>query len=357
MWQKKWNQLKQIQWNQLKREKWEQLKGLSRHKWARLVRIKIMALCHDKQKMMAAGICSGVIIIMAILGTVDSYSRHKKIEMADANREKQVLTAVEEKTTFAVSDTQAKIAQPQSASETISPTSAKASAPSAPALIPVEEPLTAVIVPSIESSVASEISGRVNNIAVKEGQGFKQGDILLSFDCAMNEAVLARAKADLKAGEASFNAKTKLKELGSASDLEVTLADADFDRAKADVMKASAVVDHCKIVAPYDGAVVDISVHPYDTVKEGQAIMKLIAFGAPEVELLVPSDKLINIQKGGVFSLNVEETGRKYPGSITNVVPRIDPVSQMFKVTGVLKEGNYNEGIVPGMTGTATLVK
>ncbi len=173
----------------------------------------------------------------------------------------------------------------------------------------------------------------------------------------MNEATLARAKADLKAGEASFNAKTKLKELGSASELEVILADADFDRAKADVMKASAVVEHCKIVAPYDGAVVDITVNPYDTIKEGQAVMKLIAYGAPEVELLVPSDKLVKIQKGGAFSLSVDETGKKYPGSITNVVPRIDPVSQMFKVTGTLKEGNFNEGIVPGMTGTATLIK
>lgn len=227
-----------------------------------------------------------------------------------------------------------------------------------PTPVPAEdESLAAVVVPSIESTISSEIPGRINKIAMKEGQRFKEGEELIVFDCAMHEASLMRTQADVKAAEASFTAKKKLKELSSASALEVTLAEADYDRARADYMKASAIVDHCKIKAPYDGAVVNIMVHPYDTIKEGQAVIRLIALGSPEIELLVPSDKLSKVKQGGGFVLSVDEISKNYRGLVTNIVPRIDPVSQMFKVKGTLQDIEAGKYIIPGMTGSAALVK
>ena len=46
----------------------------------------------------------------------------------------------------------------------------------------------ALVVASQEAVLSSELAARIENIAVKEMQRFKKGDLLIQFDCSLYEA-------------------------------------------------------------------------------------------------------------------------------------------------------------------------
>ena len=46
----------------------------------------------------------------------------------------------------------------------------------------------ALVVASQEAILSSELAARIDNIAVKEMQRFKKGDLLIQFDCSLYEA-------------------------------------------------------------------------------------------------------------------------------------------------------------------------
>ena len=46
----------------------------------------------------------------------------------------------------------------------------------------------ALVVASQEAILSSELAARIENIAVKEMQRFKKGDLLIQFDCSLYEA-------------------------------------------------------------------------------------------------------------------------------------------------------------------------
>ena len=213
------------------------------------------------------------------------------------------------------------------------------------------QPIRALLTPQVESTLSSQIAGRIEKINVRNGERFKQGDPLIEFDCTIQKAQLQKARSELLATRKTHEANLKLQEFKSIGDLDVAISAAEVEKAKAEYALVKAQVDMCIIAAPFDGRVVKRIAKPYESVNQGEALIEILDDSELKVELYVPSKWLLWLKDDTEFTVHIDETGKTYPARMTSLGARVDAVSQSIAITATIT-GNHPE-LLAGMSGDA----
>lgn len=209
--------------------------------------------------------------------------------------------------------------------------------------------IRAQLMPVRYTTLASEIGAKVSRLPVREGASFKAGDLLVGFDCTVQDTLLQKAAAELQGAEFTFAANQRLADLRSVGQLDLDLSIAAVAKAKADVATNQTVLSKCRITAPFDGRVADQKVREQQYVQPGVALLDILDDSSLELEFLVPSGWLRWLKSGLRFKVAIDETGKSYPAQVTRLGARVDPVSQSVKVTATI-DGRFTE-LVAGMSG------
>jgi membrane fusion protein (multidrug efflux system) len=213
------------------------------------------------------------------------------------------------------------------------------------------KPIRALLTPLVESTLSSQIAGRIEKISVQNGERFTQGDLLVEFDCTVQNAQLQKARSELLATRKRHEANLKLQEFKSIGDLDVAISAAEVDKARAEYALVKAQVDMCTIDAPFNGRVIKRIAKPYESVNQGQALIEILDDSELKVELYVPSRWLLWLKQDTEFTVRIDETGKTYPARMTSLGARVDAVSQSIEITAVIS-GNHPE-LLAGMSGEA----
>lgn len=209
--------------------------------------------------------------------------------------------------------------------------------------------LRAQLSPRDYTTLAAEIPAKVSRIALKEGQSFRRGEILVSLDCALQQAQQARAKAELDGARKVHDANLRLAELNSIGHIELDSSAAQLAKALAELRYVEATLAKCNIGAPFNGRVAEQKVREQQFVQAGQPLLDILDDSALELEFLVPSRWLGWLEVGHAFKIVIDETGQTYPARITRLGARVDPVSQSVKAAAVI-DGRFKE-LMAGMSG------
>jgi RND family efflux transporter MFP subunit len=208
-----------------------------------------------------------------------------------------------------------------------------------------------LVVAEQETTLSSGMAGRVVELTKRPGDAVKAGEALVRFDCSEGKARVDIGKAELQGARLQHEAKLRLQGLQSASELDVALAAAAVEKAKAQLALVQAEAAHCTVAAPFAGRVAKWQVKPFQTVSAGQPLIDLVGDGTLRARLNVPSGWLAWLRVGQPFEAAVEETGKTYPLQLDRVGPRVDPVSQTVEVEAVFDAGAT--GLLAGMSGSA----
>jgi membrane fusion protein, multidrug efflux system len=209
--------------------------------------------------------------------------------------------------------------------------------------------IRAQLMPRRYTTVAAEIGAKINKIAVQEGAAFRAGQVLVGFDCSLQQAQLQKAQAELEAAEQTLKSNVRLAELNSVGQLELDLSRAAVNRSKAELSANQVVLDKCVITAPFAGRIAEQKAREQQFVQPGQALLDILDDSVLELEFLVPSSWLAWLKVGGAFEVEIDETRKKYPARFIRKGARVDPVSQSIKVTGAI-DGRFPE-LMTGMSG------
>ncbi|GBG02423.1 hypothetical protein AZSI13_17500 [Azospira sp. I13] len=209
--------------------------------------------------------------------------------------------------------------------------------------------IRARLTPRRYTTLAAEIGAKINRLPVAEGSPFKAGQLLIQFDCTLQQAQLSKAKGALAAANTAWQANRRLAELYSVSKVELETSEAELTKARAEVSASQAILSKCNVTAPYAGRVAEQKVREQTFVQPGQALLDIIDDGALELEFLVPSRWMAWLKPDTAFEIRVDETGRSYPARVQRIGARVDPVSQSIKLNAVI-DGKFND-LVAGMSG------
>ncbi|MES3024949.1 MAG: efflux RND transporter periplasmic adaptor subunit [Pseudomonadota bacterium] len=230
------------------------------------------------------------------------------------------------------------------------PAAATASAPSRPASAGLESrEIRAQLAPHRYTTLAAEIGARVQRLPVQEGARFKAGQALVTFDCSLQQAQMAKARAALTGAEHTFKANTRLNELNSIGRVELDISAAEVAKNRSELSVMSTMFSKCTIVAPFQGRVAERKIREQQYAQPGQAIMEILDDSVLEIEFLVPSKWLAWLKPGYRFSIGIDETGKTYPAKLQRIGARVDPVSQSVKLVAAI-DGRFPE-LLTGMSG------
>jgi len=213
--------------------------------------------------------------------------------------------------------------------------------------------IRAQLSPQRFTTIAAEISAKVELLPVPESGRFEKGQAILQFDCDLQRAQLEKAKAAQFAAEQTYISNQRLFELNSVGKLELDVSQAEFSKAKADAESNATIVKKCIVYAPYGGRVAEQKVREQQYVQPGQALLEILDDSVLEFEFIAPSRWLSTVKPGRAFRVHIDETGKSYPAKILRVGARVDPVSQSVKMVGAI-DGSFPE-LVAGMGGRVSM--
>ena len=217
----------------------------------------------------------------------------------------------------------------------------------------VENPneIRVLLAPELETTLVSQIVGRIAAVNVHLGQSFSKGKTLIQFDCSEQAARVDMAQAELAAARENHNAKVRLQGLQQAAEVEVSLAASNAAKARAQVNLYRAQLGQCSIQAPFSGQVVKIAVKPHQGVNQAQPLMAIISDGPLKLRLNAPAKWVKWLKIGSPFEVIIEETGKHYQAKVSALNARIDAVSQTIELEATMI--NKAPDLLPGMSGTA----
>ncbi len=221
-----------------------------------------------------------------------------------------------------------------------------------PALVSPAEPVIRVLlIPQRETTVVSQIVGQINRLGGEIGTSVSQGNTLVSFDCVELEARLKISEAEQTTAREQHEAKVRLQGLNAAGEVEVSLAAAAVEKARAQTDLSKAQLRQCVIAAPFSGRIVKLHVRQFQGVNVGQPLVDLVSAGPLKLKLNAPSKWLGWLKPGAKFDIKIDETGKTYPAVVSAVNGRVDAASQSIEIEGRVG-GTFNE-LLAGMSGNA----
>jgi membrane fusion protein (multidrug efflux system) len=207
------------------------------------------------------------------------------------------------------------------------------------------------VVADTSATIGAPMSGRLAQFPLRDGDRFKQGQVLARFNCAEKESALAHARAVLDARATVNDSKQRLHALGTSSEVEYKVAQADEEQAAADLKIAQTQVDTCVVVAPFSGRVSATYTHNFQFLQTGAPMLDVLNDKDLNLELIVPSLWLTWLKPGSTFNVAIDEAGKTYPATLTRLSGKVDAVSRSIKVYGHID--NPPDTLLPGMSGRA----
>jgi len=207
------------------------------------------------------------------------------------------------------------------------------------------------VVADTSATIGAPMSGRLVQFPLHDGERFKQGDVLAKFFCAEKEGTLAHARALLAGRREVFASKQKLHNLGTSSEVEYRVAEADAAEAAADVQTAQAATDSCVVTAPFDGRVASVFTHNFQFLATGAPLIEILSDTDLNLELILPSQWLAWLKPGTPFQVTIDETGKTYQAQLARLSGKVDAVSRSIKVYGHIDQPD--DALLPGMSGQA----
>lgn len=206
-----------------------------------------------------------------------------------------------------------------------------------------------------ETVLSSELSAKIADIPFRDGDTFNVGQALVTFDCAIYRAQLAKSDATSQAAHETLAVSEKLAHLNSIGALEVAQASAKAKEADAESGAMRATVAKCVLSAPFNGRVAKVQAKQFQFVAPGTALLEILNTQQLELQMIVPSKWLAWIKAGDHFSVHVEELDATFAARVERLGARIDPVSQSLFLAG--KVDGPHAQLLPGMSGWATFDK
>lgn len=238
--------------------------------------------------------------------------------------------------------------------------------------------LSGTLVPEREARLRAEVSGRVLQTLVEQGQRVSEGTLIGRIDDAAVNDQAASAKSSVTQAQLSLDqanrevqrSKTLLaagaiaERDREAAERAAAGAEAQLADAKARLSLAEKNIRNTLIKSPFSGVVSERTVSPGDVVSPGTALFTIVDPTSLRLEASVPAEAIGSIRVGApvMFAVN-GYPGRSFEGKVTRINPTADPQTRQVRIyatvpnsTGRLVGGLFANGSVASETRVGMMV-
>ncbi len=208
-------------------------------------------------------------------------------------------------------------------------------------------------------TVAAQISGAVKKIHIRVGDRVKQRQTVVTISDRSTrlrkqllevqrkevEARIAVVEAQLELAKQEVNRLSVLTSSAAVSQSQIDDAIQQQNIAAARVLEAKAALnsadaqislidlelDYTRVIAPYDGTVIEKFTEIGSYLQQGQPVIRLVADGDLELEADVPVDHLEGLAIGRMAQITFDD-GSQHQASVRAIVPEENPRTRTRRV-------------------------
>ncbi len=218
---------------------------------------------------------------------------------------------------------------------------------------PARKVYRVILEPLYLTQLSVQVESPVIKISKRMGDRFKEGDVLVQLDGVIFLGNLVKAKAVLEKAQVKFDAKKELFEKDIASHFDYADAKAELAEAKANLILAKKTLEMTKILAPYNGKVVGLSIEEHELPKSGSEVIEVVDDTVLLAKFLVSSSLLSEMVIGNPIYIKLAETGEIVEAKISRVGAVIEPSSSTIQVEAEID--NADGKLRAGMSGKASI--
>ena len=161
-----------------------------------------------------------------------------------------------------------------------------------PHVVDLTFPSDAAVEAVVQTTLTSQVSGRVVEMLVDAGQTVKKGDLLLRIDAREASEAAVGASAQYINAKAHFERMQSLQKQNYISQSALDKAKADFETAQAAYGQAGASLGHASIKAPISGVVAQRLIEQGETAAPGRPLLTVYDPSGLRVTASVPQYQL-----------------------------------------------------------------
>ncbi|MGM0579257.1 MAG: efflux RND transporter periplasmic adaptor subunit [Bacteroidota bacterium] len=206
--------------------------------------------------------------------------------------------------------------------------------------------LTGSLLANESVQLASEISGKIDNIYFEEGQFVKKGKLLVQTNVADLEANLQRLKYTAQLNSETEKRQKQLLEKEAISKEEYDIAFTDLKTTQSEMDALQAEIDKSRIRAPFSGFIGLRYVSEGSYITPSSEIASLYNVDPIKIEFSVPSRYSGLVKKGSKITFSSEAESKERKATVYAIEPQIDPVTRTLSVRA--QAPNPNNTLIPG---------
>jgi RND family efflux transporter MFP subunit len=207
-----------------------------------------------------------------------------------------------------------------------------------------------------KADLSFRVSGKTQNIFVKEGDEVIKGQLLAELDPTDFEITLKDRKASYDTAKANFDRAKELVAKGAISKVDHDNLRAKYHTAKASLESAGQDLLYTKLKANFDGFIAKRYVENFEHVIVSKKIFALEDVSSLKILIDVPENLMIAVDKSNnkdraIYAKFDTIKNKQFPLKFREATTKADPKTKTFKVT-LMMAASKNYNILPGMTGT-----
>lgn len=197
------------------------------------------------------------------------------------------------------------------------------------------------------TTLATEVSGTVVEIAFTPGADVQTGDLLVRLEDSVEAANVEQAKAELELAEKELRRAQDLFKRNSIPQSDLDNAEARLAAAKATVRAQEALLAKKRLAAPFAGRLGIRQISLGQFLSPGTPIVGLQSMDPIQVEFSLPQKELGFLREGLEVRASADGLPETMTGSVTAISPQVDPATRNVKVQALFENP---EGLLrPGM--------
>lgn len=196
--------------------------------------------------------------------------------------------------------------------------------------------------------ITTEAQGVVSAIHFKSGQSVDKGELLVELTAEPEKAQLQVLQAELKLARRNYERIRELHTTGVTTEAELDDSRSTLERVLANIEVQHANVDELRISAPFSGMLGIRQIDLGQNVSPGEAVVSLQQLDPIYVDFALPERHFSSVARDLPITLTTDAfPGKKFPGRITAMDPRVDSDSRNFLIQATLE--NTGRQLRPGM--------
>lgn len=216
--------------------------------------------------------------------------------------------------------------------------------------------LPGVIAAYTEANLSAQVSGKILEFSVKEGDRVKKGDIIAKIDKRDYEIASNRAGAELEFSRNELSRSEQLLKSNAVnlSNHESKKNDFLIKQAAYDNMKTA--LERCDITAPFDGIVDKKFSEAGEIASPGMRLAKLIDVSKVKVNIGIPEKDIAHVRNLKHIKFIVPSLENKeFTGEFKNIVISMIDFAKVYPL--IIELDNASGELLPGMIVKAKIVR